>query len=88
VGIGFDALNIARLGGQIDGPVLLIHDTSDKEIPFAEALRLQQAMPTAILYQTQGLGHRRVLRDPAVIDTVKAFVNPQQTLEAPVKALA
>lgn len=88
VGIGFDSLNIARLGGQIGGPVLLIHDTCDKEIPFSEALRLQQAMPGATLYQTQGLGHRRVLRDPAVIDAVTAFADPPQASQAPVKALA
>lgn len=88
VGIGFDALNIARLGGQIRGPVLLIHDTGDREIPFAESLRLQQAIPGATLHQTQGLGHRRVLRDAAVIDTVTAFANSPTVSQAPVKALA
>ncbi|WP_300523179.1 alpha/beta fold hydrolase [Alcanivorax sp.] len=88
VGIGFDALNIARLGGKIRGPVLLIHDTGDREIPFVEGLRLQQAIPGATLYQTQGLGHRRVLRDTVVIDTVTAFANPPTVSQAPVKALA
>ncbi|MGJ3256187.1 MAG: alpha/beta fold hydrolase [Alcanivorax sp.] len=88
VGIGFDALNIARLGKQIRGPVLLIHDAGDREIPFAEALRLQKAIPEATLHQTQGLGHRKVLRDAAVIDTVKAFSDSPQPSQAPVKALA
>ena len=88
VGIGFDALNIARLGKQIRGPVLLIHDTGDREIPFAEGLRLQQAIPEATLHQTQGLGHRKVLRDAAVIDTVKAFSDSPLPSQAPLKALA
>ena len=55
-------------------PALFVHDTADAEIPFAHALRLSERMPAARLVRTYGLGHHRILREPAVIETIAAFV--------------
>lgn len=77
----------ARLGGPIDalsgdrfvfGPameLLVVHDEDDREVPFTDAVRLAAAWEGARLFSTQGLGHRRVLRDPLVTQAVAAFVS-------------
>jgi pimeloyl-ACP methyl ester carboxylesterase len=54
-------------------PALVVHDRDDREVPFASAERIVRVWPGATLVTTKGLGHRRVLRDHAVIDRVVAF---------------
>jgi pimeloyl-ACP methyl ester carboxylesterase len=54
-------------------PALVVHDRDDREVPFASAERIVRLWPRATLVATTGLGHRRVLRDPSVIDRVVAF---------------
>lgn len=57
------------------GPAtLIVHDYKDKEVAHDEAAVLAAAWPGARLHSTDGLGHRRILRDPAVIDEITDFV--------------
>ena len=56
-------------------PVLLIHDEQDQDVVFSQATLLQQAWSGSRLAATQGLGHRRILRDPGVIEQVVAFID-------------
>jgi pimeloyl-ACP methyl ester carboxylesterase len=44
-------------------PCLVVHDQNDKEIPFSDAQNLVKVLPRGELYETQGLGHRRILHD-------------------------
>ena len=60
-------------------PALLIHDKGDKEVPCEESRRLQAGWPSAELVQVTGLGHRRIVQDPAVIGKAVAFL--QQKLQ-------
>lgn len=56
------------------GPsTLIVHDYKDKEVPYEEATRIADAWPQARLHSTDGLGHRRILRDAAVIDEITDF---------------
>ncbi|HWB76362.1 MAG TPA: alpha/beta fold hydrolase [Nannocystaceae bacterium] len=55
-------------------PVLLVHDRGDKEVPHDESIAVALAWPDATLVDTEGLGHRRILHDPIVIDRVSNFV--------------
>jgi pimeloyl-ACP methyl ester carboxylesterase len=55
-------------------PTLIVHDRLDKEVPHDEAIRIAQAWPDVDLHSTTGLGHRRILRDVAVLDRVADFV--------------
>lgn len=48
-------------------PALVIHDRDDKEVPPGEAARYAAAWPGAKVMMTDGLGHRRILRDKVVI---------------------
>ena len=73
-GLGVDALRIDRLVGTRDSGLLVIHDRDDREVPFVHGERLAELWPNARLVATQGLGHRRILREPAVITEVVAAV--------------
>ena len=55
-------------------PLLLIHDRQDAETGWADSDAIARAWPGARLVTTTGLGHRRILRDPAVVAEVTGFV--------------
>lgn len=54
------------LGERIAQPALVVHDEGDRVSPFAGSQRVVRALRQARLHATQGLGHTRVLGDPAV----------------------
>lgn len=53
---------------------LVVHDERDAEVPQSSGLALARAWPGAAFHATRGLGHRRILRDPAVADDVVDFL--------------
>ena len=55
-------------------PALIVHDRGDTEVPFHDAERLAAQWPGATLLATERLGHRRILKDDAVIRQAVAFV--------------
>jgi pimeloyl-ACP methyl ester carboxylesterase len=55
-------------------PLLVVHDRGDAEVPFEHGAAIARAWPGARLLATEGLGHRRVLRDRAVAAEIAAFV--------------
>lgn len=55
-------------------PVLIIHDKDDADVPYQWSERLAQAWPGSLLWLTQGLGHRRILRNPTVVEAVSEFI--------------
>jgi pimeloyl-ACP methyl ester carboxylesterase len=65
------AANVAR---SLKIPALLIHDLEDREVPYREAQILAHSWPGARLHTTAGLGHRRILRDPATLTEVVSFL--------------
>jgi pimeloyl-ACP methyl ester carboxylesterase len=67
----------------IDAPALFIHDRDDKETRFNGGVALARAWPDARLHATEGLGHRRILRDRAVIQASVDFITAQVTFSKP-----
>lgn len=55
-------------------PLLIVHDRDDRETDWRSARALADLWPGASLLTTRGLGHRRILRDPAVVERVAGFV--------------
>jgi pimeloyl-ACP methyl ester carboxylesterase len=55
-------------------PALLVHDQEDHDVPWQEGEALARAWPGANWVRTQGLGHRRILRDPEVVARSVAFM--------------
>lgn len=55
-------------------PGLIVHDELDREVPMAHGEAYSSAWPGARMIRTNGLGHRRILRDPAVIAATTEFL--------------
>ncbi|MBO9553055.1 alpha/beta hydrolase [Cellulomonas sp.] len=55
-------------------PALVLSDRADKEADHEDGPRIARAWPGAELVVTDGLGHRRILRDEETIKRVVAFV--------------
>lgn len=84
-GITVESLRLDRLVGERRGALTVIHDRGDREVPFEDGERLAQLWPDAHLVPTEGLGHRRILRDPGVVRAVVEAV--RDGLQPPVSDL-
>lgn len=69
-----DRLNSTWLGPRLEAPLLVIHDRGDKEVPLAEGERVAREATAGRLHVTEGLGHRRILRDPGVASEAVRFL--------------
>jgi hypothetical protein len=67
----FDAVELAPA---LTAPLLVVHDRGDAEIPWQHGAAITRAWRGAELLMTEGLGHRRILRDPDVVATTVAFI--------------
>ena len=56
-------------------PTLVVHDSGDRQTPYADAVRLLDDLPDARLVTTDSLGHRKILRDERVLREVVAFID-------------
>lgn len=69
-------------------PALFVHDNDDAEVPIENTLRLSALMPRANMIRTYGLGHYRILREPAVVAAVVDFIGGRtESLPAELPAL-
>ena len=57
-------------------PLLVVHDRDDREVPPFHGRKLARAWPDARLFETRGLGHRRLLRDAGVVSEIARFLAP------------
>jgi pimeloyl-ACP methyl ester carboxylesterase len=80
LGVSFERLHAGALGPSLALPLLVVHDRSDREVPFAAGERVVATARNARLVPTDGLGHRRILRDAAVLREVVDFVTAPDRL--------
>lgn len=64
----------AAAGPRIGVATLVVHDRGDRVNAFADGEAYQRAIEHAHLVATEGLGHRKVLKDAAVLERIAAFV--------------
>jgi len=57
-------------------PGMVIHDRADKVVPISQARMIADSWRDVQRYETNGLGHRRILKDPAVVERVATFIDP------------
>jgi pimeloyl-ACP methyl ester carboxylesterase len=58
-------------------PLLVIHDRDDADTSWQEGQAIVAAWPDSILLTTEGLGHRRILKDPTAVERAVDFVRSQ-----------
>ena len=73
-GVPIEDVCAERLASAMRGPLLVLHDEDDREIPVSCGEAIAHAWPGAELVRTRGLGHKRILRDPMTLETVVRFV--------------
>lgn len=78
-GTRFDDLIPTEVAPGMTQPLLAIHDRDDREVSLEEVERLTRVWPDARLVVTEGLGHRRILRDPDVVRQVVEFAARQRS---------
>jgi len=75
LGFEWENMNIPALAAAMRIPLLVIHDRGDREVPWDNGAAIAGAWPGAELVTTAGLGHHRIVNDPAVIRQVLAFLH-------------
>ncbi len=70
----WDDLHIPTLVRDLPAGALVIHDRDDPDVPFAHGQEIVGAWAGSRLESTSGLGHRALLRDPAVIGWAVTFL--------------
>jgi hypothetical protein len=58
-------------------PTLVITDRGDRQSPYADVVDFAETVNVPLV-TTEGLGHRKVLRDPAVVATIVEYVTGEQ----------
>ena len=84
IGARWDDLRPTRIAPAMTTPLLIIHDTEDREVSWSQAQELAKAWPDARMITTHGLGHRRILRDEQVVAAATRFLtDPAPPTDAP-----
>lgn len=58
-------------------PAMVIADRKDKEVDYRDGVAIAQVWPDATLRVTDGLGHRRILKDADTINAVVTFIGQE-----------
>ena len=69
-----ETMTSAASAKKIEIPTLVIHDSSDKEIPVSCAYQIRQNLKKGTLLITKDLGHQRILKDIAVQNRIIEFL--------------
>lgn len=70
-----DDFSLTNIVTKLNQPGLIIHDKNDREVSHTEALALAKQWAGSELMITEGLGHRRILKDEAVISKIIRFIS-------------
>lgn len=78
VGVPFSAVDVVPAVRNARAEALVIHDLDDDDVPFIDGQAIAEAWPEAKFVRTQGLGHRKLLRDAKVIQQAVRFVSREE----------
>ena len=73
VGAPMASFEVEAFAPNVHVPVLVVHDTDDREVSYADGPRLAEVFGARLL-TTNGLGHRRILFAPEVVAAVVEFI--------------
>jgi len=74
LGIAWSAFELPGSLEGVTAPALVIHDGTDREVPFSSGLAVAQAWKGSRFVRTMGLGHRAILRSDAVVADAVDFL--------------
>jgi len=70
-----------KLLPMVDSNLLIVHDRRDHSIPFSDSLEIAETRSNITLHETEGLGHRNILKDRKIVELVTDYIlgHRQQT---------
>jgi len=74
IGEDAEAIDFPPPAPELEIEGLIVHDRDDVEVPIVDGEQLHARWPTAALLATEGLGHRRILKDQRVTTAVARFI--------------
>jgi len=69
--------NPTNLLRKINSKILIVHDTNDSTIPYADSKEISDRFPNIELHTTERLGHKKVLTDSSVVNRTMDYFGEQ-----------
>jgi len=76
-----ESFEVASFAHTVKIPVLIAHDTDDKEVAYEHGPRLAELLGARLL-TTHGQGHRRILFAPEVVSAIVEFIEAGRAVPA------
>lgn len=73
-GVDVADVDTPKAAASLKQPVLILHSNDDRVVPVSLGMEIAEAWQGAKLLRFEGLGHRRILKAPEVIDAARAFL--------------
>ena len=73
-GIDVTAFDLPLTAARLEVPALIVHSRDDRTCQIAGARAVAAAWRGSTFLEVDGLGHSRILRDPAVVERVVGFI--------------
>ena len=88
-GLDLSFFDLAAMADELaTPPLLIVHDRDDQETSWDASRALASSWPDTKLLTTTGLGHNRILADPAVVAAAVAFLRGPEVLSEDVTVTA
>jgi len=68
-------LSVDSFAKTLNFPFLVIHDRDDKDISYSQGEGYANNLPDVEFVTTEGLGHRRILKEPEIMDKITEFAS-------------
>ncbi|PID71285.1 MAG: alpha/beta hydrolase [Flavobacteriales bacterium] len=71
--VNFNSISASQTAKKVHIPTLVLHDTEDKDSDVSNAFKVRQSLKNGKIAIFKGLGHRRILREPKILDAIVDF---------------
>jgi len=83
LGYSWNEFELPQSVARVRAKALVIHDKDDRDVSIAAGRALARAWNDARIVETEGLGHRAILRDPQVARDAADFITGEVVFPAP-----
>lgn len=83
-GVRFEEIEMHGTAHRRGEPLLVLHDEEDRDVPVSSGRALVERWKGSRMITTRGLGHRKILRDEAVVEAAAAHIEerPARAIES------
>lgn len=83
IGVAWNEFEMPHAAESLTAKALIVHDQNDRDVRIESGLTVARAWPDARFKRTFGLGHRKILRDSAVIAATVDFLQDRVAFALP-----